>query len=257
MRPVKRIAVSERDRHTLANSIGRPMKVQDQPADYARRVVRKPWGYEFLVFGSDAVGIWFLRINKDHATSMHCHASKKTSLILLSGRALCNTFLHRNFLLSGDALTMEAGVFHSTKALSLDGVYVLEVETPPNKPDLVRLADGYGRETTGYEGTQEMVTEELDRFHFFAFQENPGVTQTHTKEGGYSVSLEPFLNADDFMLRFRLEPGALYVVCRGRVMSGGRCVANVGDVERGTFLEQCGKLSVDSPVTLMKITTFR
>ena len=100
-----------------------------QPPDYRGKVVVKPWGYEFLMFENEYVAIWFLVIRKDHATSMHCHPLKKTSLTLLTGKALCNTFRHWNFLSTADSLTIEAGVFHSTKAISPGGIALMELET--------------------------------------------------------------------------------------------------------------------------------
>ena len=51
-----------------------------------------------------------------------------------------------------DKLHIFRGRFHSSKALSDHGAYILEIETPEDKHDLVRLEDSYGREKTGYEG---------------------------------------------------------------------------------------------------------
>jgi len=40
---------------------------------YESTVVKKPWGYEYLVYQNDKAALWFLHINKDQQTSMHCH----------------------------------------------------------------------------------------------------------------------------------------------------------------------------------------
>ena len=43
------------------------------------------------------------------------------------------------------------GMFHSTEAISENGICVFEIETPVDKHDLVRLEDKYGREGSPYE----------------------------------------------------------------------------------------------------------
>ena len=52
---------------------------------YDTNIVKKPWGYEYLVYENDKVGLWFLYIAEDQQTSMHCHPNKTTGLILLDG----------------------------------------------------------------------------------------------------------------------------------------------------------------------------
>ena len=46
---------------------------------------------------------------------------------------------------------IDKGVFHQTTAISPKGAFLMEIETPVNKRDLVRLKDKYGREGEGYE----------------------------------------------------------------------------------------------------------
>ena len=54
---------------------------------YRTKVVKKPWGYEYLAYENDHVGLWFLHIEKNQQTSMHCHPKKTTGLVLLEGEA--------------------------------------------------------------------------------------------------------------------------------------------------------------------------
>jgi hypothetical protein len=54
-----------------------------------------------------------------------------------------------------DSIVLEPCVFHTTQAISPDGAFVIEVETPPMKGDLVRLKDSFGREESGYEQQSE------------------------------------------------------------------------------------------------------
>ena len=54
---------------------------------YEKTIVNKPWGYEYLAYENEDVGLWFLNIKKNHQTSMHCHPKKTTGLVLLDGVA--------------------------------------------------------------------------------------------------------------------------------------------------------------------------
>ena len=118
---------------------------------YKKKIVQKPWGYEYLVFENDKVALWFLHIAYNQKTSMHCHPNKTTGLILLDGEAQIS-FLGDKFDLKPVSKTMiRKGLFHSTKATSENGACVFEIETPVDKHDLVRLEDKYGREGNPYE----------------------------------------------------------------------------------------------------------
>jgi acetolactate synthase-1/2/3 large subunit len=139
--------------------------------DYSKVIVKKPWGYEYLVFENDSVAIWMLHIARKRKTSMHSHPGKKTELILLSGKA---RFCHPDNVIelnSLDGVVIEKGAFHSTEAFSPlpidpqseDGVWVMEIESPPLKTDLVRMRDAYGRTGTSYEGSEHTVDEPKQR----------------------------------------------------------------------------------------------
>ena len=115
-------------------------------------VVKKAWGYEYLVYENEDVAMWFLNIEKNQSTSMHCHPKKTTGLVILDGTAELS-FLGDTRILKGlDKVMIRRGLFHQTKALS-DLVWLLEIETPKDKNDLVRLSDRYGRESKSYEGS--------------------------------------------------------------------------------------------------------
>jgi mannose-6-phosphate isomerase-like protein (cupin superfamily) len=118
---------------------------------YEKTVVKKPWGYEYLVYQNEIVALWFLYIGYNQQTSMHCHPNKTTGLILLDGEAELS-FLENTFKLKPVSKTMiRKGLFHSTRATSKNGACVFEIETPVDKHDLVRLEDKYGREGAPYE----------------------------------------------------------------------------------------------------------
>ncbi|MZH03497.1 MAG: hypothetical protein F3745_08930, partial [Nitrospinae bacterium] len=142
--------------------------------DYSRVIVKKPWGYEYLVFENEFVAIWMLHIVRKRKTSMHSHPQKRTSLIVLAGNATCSHLEGSEKLNPLDGIFIEEGVFHVTEAsnelpidpLSENGIWVMEIESPPDKGDLVRMKDEYGRAGKGYEGTNNMVFDPSDCVKF-------------------------------------------------------------------------------------------
>lgn len=118
--------------------------------DYTNVVVKKPWGSEYLCYRNSEVAIWFLHIEKDKQTSMHCHPMKNTGFVVLEGKAELS-FLRNTVSLEGlDKIHIFRSRFHSTKAVT--DSFIFEIETPEDKHDLVRLDDAYGRAGTQYEG---------------------------------------------------------------------------------------------------------
>lgn len=121
--------------------------------DYSRVVVRKPWGYEYLVFENESVAIWILYLHANHQTSLHCHPRKTTSVTVLSGEVLSSTLDEEVRRTAAEGVWLAAGVFHRTRALNPEGAFVMEIETPVDKQDLLRLEDDYGRQGLGYESS--------------------------------------------------------------------------------------------------------
>jgi len=122
--------------------------------NYENVVVKKPWGKEYLCYRNEEVAIWFLHIEKDKQTSMHCHPNKNTGFILLNGKTELSFLRNTIKMKALDKIHIFRSRFHSTKATSKGGAYILEVETPEDKDDLVRLEDAYGRKGKKYEGEQ-------------------------------------------------------------------------------------------------------
>tara|TARA_B100000073_G_scaffold347051_1_gene360151 strand:- start:8649 stop:9320 length:672 start_codon:yes stop_codon:yes gene_type:complete len=119
---------------------------------YLNKIVKKPWGYEYLVFENKKVAIWFLHILYNQQTSMHCHPNKTTGLILLDGHAEISFLTNTISIKSLEKVMIRKGLFHSTKSISRKGASIFEIETPVDKHDLVRLEDKYGRKAKPYEG---------------------------------------------------------------------------------------------------------
>ena len=252
---VKRIEQSSKDFFHLERlKKFKDFSNQDQPEDYKNRVVIKPWGHEFLIFENSNVAVWFLHIKTGHSTSMHCHPKKKTSLILLSGNALCNTFEKRNYLNSPDAINLEKAVFHSTKSLSAGGINVIEVETPPDKMDLVRLNDEYGRQSQGYEGLTEMRTTNLEDFNYFYF-DKPKIGQTFNHQTPfYSITLEKISHRSDSLYQF--EKNSIYSIFEGHLASDkGDIFLETGDTIEGVEISSMNDIKFNYEIILFSVKT--
>jgi mannose-6-phosphate isomerase-like protein (cupin superfamily) len=127
--------------------------------NHRRVVVNKPWGYEYLMYENDQVALWLLHIARGKQTSMHCHPTKTTGLVLLQGEAELSFLADKKTIRAPEKQMIRRGLFHSTKATSDGGIYMFEIETPNDKNDLVRLSDEYGRASAGYENS----THEVDK----------------------------------------------------------------------------------------------
>jgi mannose-6-phosphate isomerase-like protein (cupin superfamily) len=149
-------------------------------------IVRKPWGYEYLAYQNADVALWVLHIRQGERTSMHCHPTKSTGLVVLEGQAEINFIADSKILNAPSKQMIRRGLFHQTHALSEDGIIMFEVETPVDKDDLVRLHDAYGRKDAGYEGTDF----ELPKTEECLWLENPIGTPLEYKFNNRTIVLE-------------------------------------------------------------------
>ena len=122
-----------------------------QIESHNRNIVKKPWGYEYLVYQDANVALWFLYIAQNQKTSLHSHPKKTTGLIVLDGKAQVDFFNNEYKLDKLNKIMIRKGMFHSTTSISQNGTKLFEIETPNDKLDLVRLEDSYGREGLPYE----------------------------------------------------------------------------------------------------------
>lgn len=166
---INKISSSKQDKINLS-SVRKNIIREKIIKDYKKRVVNKPWGYEYLMLENQHVAVWILFLKKGCSTSMHCHPKKKTSLVVLSGQVITSSLESHFDLKELDACKIDAGVFHATKAVSAKGALVMEIETPPDKSDLIRLKDSYGREGKGYEG-RDYTSTELSEYEYLDFHD--------------------------------------------------------------------------------------
>lgn len=143
--------------------------------DYKSTVVKKPWGYEYLAYENEHVALWFLNISKDQRTSMHCHPSKTTGLMVINGCAEVSFLSNKISLNSSEKVMIRKGLFHSTKALK-DDLKIFEIETPVDKHDLVRLEDNYGRTGQPYED----ASKEIPKYEDCVWIEDPAEGESKT-----------------------------------------------------------------------------
>jgi mannose-6-phosphate isomerase-like protein (cupin superfamily) len=125
--------------------------------DLINKIIIKPWGYEYLVYENEDVALWLLHIAAGQQTSMHCHPTKTTGLVLLAGIAELSFLADKKLIQAPEKQMIRRGLFHSTKAISPEGILMFEIETPNDKDDLIRLSDKYGRVSSGYEGVNHEV----------------------------------------------------------------------------------------------------
>lgn len=195
---VKKIRPSQADLKAAANvDIDQGLLVDDF-FDYSKVVVKKPWGYEYLIYQNDFVAVWILYLKKGFKTSMHCHPNKKTSITILSGEALCSTLGGEVVRLPGEAMLIGKGVFHRTASISDGGTFVMEIETPVNKRDLLRFKDEYGREKLGYESIDHFSFN-LQNFNYFSLLDPKVYYNVKKRFGNCSIQLGKFAKSQDIV----------------------------------------------------------
>lgn len=199
--------------------------------NYQKVVVEKPWGYEYLMFENQYVAIWVLYLKRGHTTSMHCHPNKKSSLIVLSGDVICSTLEGWTPRVAGEGLIIDEAVFHSTKAISKSGAFVIEVESPPNKKDLVRLRDEYGRENHEYEGVEKM-SRDVFRYEYVDFHGIISLKKCTKKLKGCRLSICNSGNPSDIHEQLKKEKAHLICMLKGKLHDHeGNMILATGEVE--------------------------
>jgi mannose-6-phosphate isomerase-like protein (cupin superfamily) len=200
-------------------------------------IVRKPWGYEYLAYQNADVALWVLHIRQGECTSMHCHPTKSTGLVVLEGQAEINFIADSKILNAPSKQMIRRGLFHQTHALSEDGIIMFEVETPVDKDDLVRLHDAYGRKDAGYEGTDF----ELPKTEECLWLENPIGTPLEYKFNNRTIVLE---NAHDGIFEQYDENEIMMFVQGGlikNINSREHLVTVPGDVGQIKVVKQVAK----------------
>jgi len=141
--------------------------------NYFNKINNKPWGKEYLVYQNKNLAIWVLHINKNCATSTHCHFKKDTILFPISGCFKINLIDSFKILYALDKLYVPRNTFHGLHAYSDDAI-IMEIEiytdviSYTDKNDLLRLRDNYKRDKTNYEKSvveEDVLENEIMNLH--------------------------------------------------------------------------------------------
>ena len=227
--------------------------MRNKSSFYDNKVVFKPWGYEYTIYRNlNHLSVTLLKIDYNKTTSLHCHPKKKTGFILINGKALIQLGLWKSssqYYSAPSKLMIRTGLFHSTKAISKNGVFALEFETPVNKNDLVRFKDDYGRESEPHEGKK--FTKSIGS-KFIKFKKpKPGKNQIY-KIGKVVISLEIHKN---FKKLTKNKMSTIFAILDGGIIDKyGRNVLSYGDIIRtGTLNKLSEVLKIKKYLTVLKV----
>jgi len=200
---------------------------------YEDTIVKKPWGYEYLAYENEHVGLWFLYIAHKQATSMHCHPNKTTGLMVLDGDVQISFLSNKFFVEACGKMMIRKGLFHSTQAVSQPGAWVMEIETPVDKHDLVRFKDFYGREGKPYEDS----TFEAPKKDDCLWLEDPPPSQTVTYS--FANSKIHLTSVDDSSHFADLSDDTHVIFLRGGLVTDYETtVAGPGDIVSAAVLKK-------------------
>ncbi len=118
--------------------------------NHNNKIVKKPWGFEYLFWSNNSVALWVLLIKPNQSTSMHAHISKKTFLIN-TNKILLKNLTHSKKINPFSLIEIDKSTFHQTLNFQKKKIIMFEIETPNNKSDLFRYKDKYNRKTNKYE----------------------------------------------------------------------------------------------------------
>ncbi|MBH09662.1 MAG: hypothetical protein CMG74_04765 [Candidatus Marinimicrobia bacterium] len=222
-------------------------------AEYDSKRVLKPWGSEYVVYrDKKKISITLLNITKNKTTSFHCHPSKKTGFILLSGKAIVRLGLEKRDKIKFKAISklmIRPGLFHSIRSLSKNFI-ALEFETPSNKRDLVRLYDNYGRKNKPYENQKKNLKKlSINELKFEKPKYN--ISKKYII-GSNSIFLENHFN---FSKTNKRPNDEIYAVLEGNVIDKKRNkVLSVGDIVRNETLKKLSKsFKINSKIIFLRV----
>ncbi len=203
-------------------------------------VVKKPWGFEYLCYRNENLAIWLLNIDPERQTSMHCHPKKNTGFIVLRGTVQLSFLNNSVTLCELDKIHIFKSRFHASKAISNCAAVVLEIESPEDKHDLVRLHDISGRDNSEYE-TKEHYTQKVGNELWLPDPSDDGdEQQIFNKKIGHLFANVDWLNKkQDQNLKLIITAGSLQA-------SQDQKILNPGDViDIKTLATLCAKFNFE------------
>ena len=222
---------------------------------YSNRVVYKPWGYEYVIYNNtNRLAITLVRIKSGHKTSLHCHPKKKTGFIILDGKALVQIGIYkknRKHFNSLSRLVFRPGLFHSIKAVSKQGLYALEFETPFKKNDLLRFEDDYGRQFKHYEGKK--FTKKLSDTDLIKFKKPKIGKKQKYSFNNLELLLEVRKNIKNFVKK---DDKTTSAILDGSIVDNkGQNVISFGEIVKTSTLRILSdKFKIKKPITIMRVS---
>ncbi len=194
--------------------------------NYLNKLVKKPWGNEYLIYENGIVAVWMLNIESNKNTSLHCHTKKKTGLILLEGEIDVELgFYDKKKLSAPDKVMLRTGLFHSSKSINTNSK-LLEIETPIDKEDLVRFEDNYGRQEKPYEGKKFFLELSKDEILF----KEPGSCKQEYRFKDSILKFERHYNCDELISK---SDDTIFAIIKGGLFSeNSQIVLSPGEVVR-------------------------
>lgn len=220
---------------------------------YDKKVVRKPWGYEYVVYREGKkLCVTLLKIYYKKKTSLHCHPNKKSGFILINGKAEFQLGLwkKRSEIHSSPSKRMIArGLFHQIKSISKEGLIALEFETPSDKKDLVRFKDNYGRQDKPYEGKK--FTKNIDS-NFIKFKKPKIGLKQHFNIGKAKLLIETYKN---FKSILKNKQNTIFAVLNGSIVDKNRRkVISHGDIIKTNDLKTLAKVfKIHKNLSVLKV----
>ncbi len=221
---------------------------------YSNVIVKKPWGQEYVCLNNKKkLCITLVEINPNQKTSLHSHPKKKTGFIILSGKAQVqiglyqkNTFTYK----PKSILVLRPGLFHSIKSVGKKKLIALEVESPVDKNDLVRIQDNYGRKNKSYEGNNK-ISKIKKNFFIMKMPKKNEINNYNFQK--LSFSLANYKNLDKFSKK--LKRGSVSVVINGCLInSSNKIGVNFGEIVKSETIKILSKyFFVKKEITILKI----
>jgi protease I len=186
------VTATQQDAAAMVRLLTRTQVEQERPGSadhsYLDHLIAKPWGSEFRVYDDALVDVWLLRLDAGSQTSMHCHPRKDTVLLCLHGEGVLITGDSRRLPMGPGSVThIKPGAAHRT--LSRTGLTLVEIETPRDKFDQIRLDDASGRAGRAYESA-DAVERELDPLQRVTNGPPRARLRPATATGAFSFELE-------------------------------------------------------------------
>src|SRR3989338_5881048 len=223
---IRKLTPTKEDHERITQVSINPGDLEDDFFDYSKVVIKKPWGKEYLIYRNEDVALWALHMNRGAKTSMHCHPNKKTALVVLSGSVRCTTLSLDKVLTAGQGSLIEKGVFHSSEAL-VENVVVMELETPTNKRDLVRLAYAYRRSGKGYESSSHHLPLDDSLCHFHKEDER---YHCEKQFGNCNLTVAKYSDKEDLINKVSAHTADVVIILNGSIHDEhNTAILGVGD----------------------------